>query len=211
MKTAVFLIAFVSSLFAMPLACIAQAPDPMAKIYAEVKRQKEIAKAQIVDPLTFDEVISAAKAQGSQSTKVVFTIKIESYMLPVDEGRIGFYHPIIVTDSGADFVKIHDDHDYPLPSIFLWFDGAKHYTDYLLDCRFRGKDGQPVQMGYKTYDDTHEIHPDSLETTTNGHLTEFFRTEKDDGVTIHLRLTDLISGNLSSLAYQGCEIYELAS
>jgi len=206
------LLAFGVACLAVPaLAQSSLTPEQMAaaraKMYAEVEKQKAALKALEVDPLTPDEVVAAARASGAaEGTKVVATMKVGASILPPGTGRVAIYHAYAVTDSGASFSQIKDPHDYPLPAIFIFFDTAKPDTDYLLDCRFSSPDGPSVQIGYKIYDDVHEIHPDSQETTQKGHMTGLFHTGTAGGVTAHLSLDGM---NIKSAYYRGCEIYEL--
>ena len=206
-------------LLVLGMACVAgplfaqQAPTPeqmsaaRAKMYAEVEKQKAALKALEVDPLTSDEALAAAKASGApEGSRIVATMKVGASILPPGTGRVGIYHASIVTDSSATFGQIKDPHDYPLPAIFIFFDTAKSDTDYLLDCRFSSPDGPNVQMGYKVYDDVHEIHPESQETTQKGHMTGLFHTGTAGGVTVHLFLADMA---VKAAYYRGCEIYEL--
>ncbi len=187
-------------------------PQQQARLYAEVQRQKAAAQALTVAPLTADEVVAAAKARGDTAAdKIVSTLTVRSSMLPPDTGRVGIYHAYAVTDSGASFVRMKDPHDYPVPAIFIWFDSAKANTNYLLDCRFSSPDGPDphgpdIQMSYKVYDDDHEIHPVSQETSQKGHITGLFDVGTAGGVTVHLSFADT---NVKSIYFQGCEIYEL--
>ena len=176
-------------------------------MYAEIEKQKAALKAQEVDPLPSDEVLAAAKASGAvEGSRVVATFKVESSILPPGTGRVAIYHAYAVTDTGSGFTQLKDSHDYPLPAIFIYFDTAKPNTDYLLDCRFSSPDGPAVQMGYKVYDDVHEIHPESHETTQKGHMTGLFHTGVAGGVTVHLFLEQM---GVKMANYRGCEIYEL--
>jgi hypothetical protein len=206
-KSSTVAAALVFACVAIPAMAQQMTPEQWKKLNAEVQKQKEAEKASIVNPLSPEDVLAAAKAQGAANiSKIVSTVTVRSSMFPVGQGRVSFYHASAVADTGATFNSVQDKHDYPLPAMFIYFDQAKRNTNYLLDCRFSSPDGPQVKLGYSVYDDVHRIHENSIEETKKGHLTELMPVGAADGVTVHLSFTDL---NVKRADFQGCEIYEL--